>query len=602
MSKEKIEEMSSAGLNPVVGYATMKTFKKIKPENVDELFKDIAKWVVDGVNESLTDDINGPDKEASLFDSLKDTVNSMMSYNSGEYSYIEALELDKQLLNTKTNSNELCKIMHLRDEFLCDLAFRDKKIDMITKSYGPTINFGEAAKIIAFYITEYDASIADLSDKFKTYIPSHIKSSLADFINTNNAIINNYEFDLDLIVQVTSEWEIVVKHLCNKIMNTELHDIKEKYIMDIMLLSLGYNVQSGYSLTSRDDFAENNQRLLNNIIDIDNILLRCNYNKRTISNDDLQKIKNNESYIIPVVKFENDIYLILNNDEVYKIEPKSFKFKLTSFNVMRNKPFSLNFAIVSSEAHDKIINKVRNGMVISNVTGIDSLHVTARFMYQLYDKSGLFKNGIANAMEKVSFVHISNEMKSEVYVKDIIEKIKIAFNSKVNITESAMYGIRPYKAEVLSEAITLNKKESGILNNISVDEEGAIIIKKRSKADFMSHYAQAHKLLVEYEKVDNIKSIKYELAKLWFMNTIIEGRIMHNKSILISKSKKDSAMKARAFILNDFKKYMKFILDREPEFNFQVYYNDTQFAYEEIEINKKTIDVAKTLLKLLVLK
>jgi hypothetical protein len=119
---------------------------------------------------------------------------------------------------------------------------------------------------------------------------------------------------------------------------------------------------------------------------------------------------------------------------------------------------------------------------------------------------------------------------------------------------------------------------------LQFDKEGNLFIKNIKKRDYEAEYAKSHKLLKKYEETDNIEGIKYELAKLWMMNSVIEAKIHSDNEKDLSKEHK-----ARAKILNDFNHYLQFVLIEEPDFNFESYYNESPFSDEMVKINKHTL-------------
>lgn len=117
---------------------------------------------------------------------------------------------------------------------------------------------------------------------------------------------------------------------------------------------------------------------------------------------------------------------------------------------------------------------------------------------------------------------------------------------------------------------------------VQFDKEGNLFIKNMKKRNYEVEYAKSHRLLKQYEESGNYESMKYELCRLWAMNETIEEN-MYSKG-----SRKD--MKVRARILNDFNKYMKIILAEDSKFNFQEYFEKSQFSDAVVMINKETID------------
>ena len=99
-------------------------------------------------------------------------------------------------------------------------------------------------------------------------------------------------------------------------------------------------------------------------------------------------------------------------------------------------------------------------------------------------------------------------------------------------------------------------------------------------------------MLLQDDEANNYESMKYELARLYYMNYLLEKRINNNKF----KNNKDKNIKTRARILNDFNKYIKIILKKDSTFNFAQYYEASPFYANTIEIKKGTIKGLKSLI------
>jgi protein tyrosine phosphatase len=91
-------------------------------------------------------------------------------------------------------------------------------------------------------------------------------------------------------------------------------------------------------------------------------------------------------------------------------------------------------------------------------------------------------------------------------------------------------------------------------------------------------------LLKQYEEANNIDGIKYELAKLWYMNTLLEDKIKNSKG-----SEKQEYTKTRTRILNDFNKYLKIVLKEDKKFNFNRYYKNTPYGDDRVRIRNSTL-------------
>ena len=125
-------------------------------------------------------------------------------------------------------------------------------------------------------------------------------------------------------------------------------------------------------------------------------------------------------------------------------------------------------------------------------------------------------------------------------------------------------------------------------SHIEINKDGDVLL-TNPFINFDSEYANSHKLLKHYEKINNVDGIKYELARLYYMNYILQRRIFGNPLL----PNKEKNIKTRARVLNDFDKYMDIVLVKEPNFNFAKYYEDSQFYPHTIEVKKTTIDKFK---------
>lgn len=128
---------------------------------------------------------------------------------------------------------------------------------------------------------------------------------------------------------------------------------------------------------------------------------------------------------------------------------------------------------------------------------------------------------------------------------------------------------------------------------IEFNNYGDLLITKPEKINFDDEFFKTHRLLVIYMTAGNMEGVKFESAKLWYMNTCIES--------MLSKGHKDKKLiDTRARILNDYTKCMVYILNKETNFNFTKYYSTTKFNDKVIRIKgstlKYTLDYLKAVL------
>lgn len=125
--------------------------------------------------------------------------------------------------------------------------------------------------------------------------------------------------------------------------------------------------------------------------------------------------------------------------------------------------------------------------------------------------------------------------------------------------------------------------------------DGNLLIANISKLNYELEYMKSNKLLREYLNSANIEGIKYELAKLWMINTNIENKIYTKK--IVNSELFNSYTKIRVKILNDFRYYLNEVIKIEPTFDFTNYYDSTPFSSAVIKINNTTMSGFSNLVK-----
>lgn len=102
-------------------------------------------------------------------------------------------------------------------------------------------------------------------------------------------------------------------------------------------------------------------------------------------------------------------------------------------------------------------------------------------------------------------------------------------------------------------------------------------------------YQTVHKSLLVYDEKNNYEAMKDSLAHLWYLNLLCERKITKWKD----KEKKLQQLKIkrdlRARILNDFKKYLKKVIENDPEFDFAIYFKKSRWNDRSIFVDAQTI-------------
>lgn len=142
------------------------------------------------------------------------------------------------------------------------------------------------------------------------------------------------------------------------------------------------------------------------------------------------------------------------------------------------------------------------------------------------------------------------------------------------------------------------KEQVSILNEvkrfpIEFDKEGNLIIYKARVGSlaFGDEIDDSVQLLQAYRNASNIEGIKYELAKLWYINDCIEKKLKKR----LSNDEYKELIDTRATCLNVFKTNLDYVMKAEKGFNFSDYYNSTPFSDNSTKITANTLKyVVKT--------
>lgn len=123
---------------------------------------------------------------------------------------------------------------------------------------------------------------------------------------------------------------------------------------------------------------------------------------------------------------------------------------------------------------------------------------------------------------------------------------------------------------------------------IEFDKDGNLIIYKARTGTlaFGDEIDDSVQLLESYRNQSNIEGMKYEIAKLWYINDCIEKKLKKR----LSNDQYKELIDNRSVCLNSFKYNLEYIMKYEKGFNFSDYYNSTPFSDNSVKITSNTID------------
>lgn len=123
---------------------------------------------------------------------------------------------------------------------------------------------------------------------------------------------------------------------------------------------------------------------------------------------------------------------------------------------------------------------------------------------------------------------------------------------------------------------------------IRISTKGDVLVNRFKKVDYEAEFAKSHKLLMAYDKENDIVGMKAELAHMWSYLLQIEEKLYGDKEV--PSSTRSSLFKARAKIIGDFKKYMQVVIRNDPHFDFGKYYEASPYSNDTYKISGSTIN------------
>lgn len=463
-------------------------------------------------------------------------------------------------------------------------------------------------------------------DQLKDYYNESGTESYHDYFNENTSTILNSNSLLSPSHNKISYSQRVIQ-LQDKMDSTinpeEIDAIKQN------LVDIGWNPEIKYTPESQTMARERfinltTQRLPKiDMIDIQPLI------ERVESIDYMNESNTERLYPVSIILIQEDSFIsgpissFTNSDFTHSALALDGNFdRLYSFNFFNNIKFGGGFSLenmknfpkenrlgiysffVKKEDYDKISNKLQDYLLnIKNTT-----YSLAGLLLFPFDK---IKFNVSNSMICSQFVDYIMKMANADITKTDSSKVSPAklYNSSVNNAriyktyDGKVKDFDSKKAKKLLDKLsrtaktvnenTINKYISPVVvesrkANIEVKNNGDVLL-TNPFVDFDAEYMASHKLLMQYYKSNNIEAMKYELARLYYMNYILGKKLYHNKFLM----NKEKNMKTRARVLNDFNKYIKVVLKAQPDFNFGEYYEQSPFYPHTIEITGSTVNAVK---------
>lgn len=248
-----------------------------------------------------------------------------------------------------------------------------------------------------------------------------------------------------------------------------------------------------------------------------------------------------------------------------------------------------NLSLVCSQFVDTVL-KLAN----INLTDKSSNLVIPQDFVQVSKHPKVFKvyEGLAieyneKNIENIIYNLFKTNPTSEIKYNNLLPTLSESFSlSYYTENEKANIALNELRELLTPEAVVFERKLP-----VKFTDKGDLSISLFKSLE--QEYQEAHKLLKTYSD-ENTVAIKHELARLFLINITIEKKIKNMKK---DDSDYKSLVDLRARVLNDFKKYLKIVLSKEPEFNFGDYFKSSEYYDNSIEIDNSTLKFLGSLIK-----
>lgn len=235
---------------------------------------------------------------------------------------------------------------------------------------------------------------------------------------------------------------------------------------------------------------------------------------------------------------------------------------------------------------------------INNISSLTENYTTEnRFIFEM--ATILKESGIYQYKVKSTAPDAINQGYREPVRDAILDYTNLALNANPKTTPRSIYNINMVFKNAKDHSSIDSILEAYVDQDgkfpisIGLDDSGNLLIKKGLSMDYAGLFAESNRSIKIYKKSDNVDGVKYELAKMWYLLYLLENKIIYNKSRIrnrfITPEKRKDAVQIRSFILSNYSEYMKWVRDRDPNFDFNNYFRSTEFYKETYKVDKRVL-------------
>lgn len=295
---------------------------------------------------------------------------------------------------------------------------------------------------------------------------------------------------------------------------------------------------------------------------------------------------------------ENGLNIILVDDD-YNIETNEYidsKFRIVDTIVTNMK---------GSEVEDWKLKEIIKGTSLSyDVSSTDIFkYLSGRAEKQLFTitSKGETSRKLTVAFNRNSVnILLTDTTSGDICYIPLVKHFNITPNMEYLYGNNSYNHMDTYWRRIKYKEPTMVKENLEVLTEgIKVTEDGGVRLVYKPKTTYMDDYAKMNRIIVQNARNNNVEGVKSDLVFLFsFINEtekIVKGKVKVKDSV------KEDAKKARMFALGDFKQYLAFAQERDPNFDFTKYFEENYKDEGKIlvEFSNSEIKGVKLLLRTL---
>lgn len=217
-----------------------------------------------------------------------------------------------------------------------------------------------------------------------------------------------------------------------------------------------------------------------------------------------------------------------------------------------------------------------------------------------------FARFVESGMDAAKYNASRVEKKTKAILRE--ESLKYLSKMPAAVNESIIYDVDPLDllSESVVECLIAQLDESAFQDfliylqsfKVKFDKDGNVIISRREIDQLDQRFRQTVREARAYQAAGNIEGMKECLAQTYFMIELINRHYLNPKAMQSNRVKADLKKEMtdlRSVMLNMFQRNLKWVTAREPQFNFQEYYDGSKYG-KNMYIPKEVVTALGTTL------